>query len=277
MPYVELEDGNRMWYMEKGGGTPLVFIHGWRGSTFGWEEPLDEKTKSTIDYFGQLYRTIAFDLLGHGKSDTPQGASYALPDLVAHLDYAIGKVIGDERFVLAGISMGGMVSLIYATTPEYAKRLKGLILMSTTPGLRTQRSKTTTSNLKSGEVKFTDRSLAAALVSASYTSKFAKEHEDYVKKAIDHIMMSREEVGAKTWDSMGNDVAVVNKLGSIKVPTLILAGDKDKLIMPENSKLMHEKIKNSELKILGPDVGHSLKEAQDQLHREILNFLRKIG
>ena len=112
MPYVALKDGSRMWYIEKGKGMPIVFAHGWMGSSWLYEKQ--------VDYFGQSYHAMAFDHLGHGKSDKPDNASYALPPLAANLDYAVGRLFGEEKFVLIGHSMGGMISLLYATTPKFA-------------------------------------------------------------------------------------------------------------------------------------------------------------
>ena len=61
MPYVMLKDGNRLWYEEKGEGMPIVFIHGWRGSSWHFS--------NRIDYFSKSYRVFVFDLKGYGKSE----------------------------------------------------------------------------------------------------------------------------------------------------------------------------------------------------------------
>ena len=127
MPYVKLKDGNRLWYEEKGKGMPIVFIHGWLGLSWHFS--------NQIDYFSKAYRVFVFDHKGHGKSDRPEDAAYTLPEFAEELNQALDKLIGDQKFVLIGHSMGGFISLIYATTPNFKKRLKGLVLMSTAPKL----------------------------------------------------------------------------------------------------------------------------------------------
>jgi pimeloyl-ACP methyl ester carboxylesterase len=74
------------------------------------------------------------------------------------------------------------------------------------------------------------------------------------------------------------DYNVESKLGGIRVPTLILTGDKDNLILPQNSKFLHEHIKNSNLVVLSPNIGHHIQfEAPDKYHKAVLDFLKKLS
>ena len=123
MPTVEIEKGYKINYLDKGKGRNLVYIHGFLGCSWLYED--------LVDYFSKKYRVIAIDHLGHGKSDKPESESYELIDLAKYVDQTLSKIIGDEKIVLHGHSMGGMIALTYATTPTLAKRLKGLVLMGT--------------------------------------------------------------------------------------------------------------------------------------------------
>nr|MDO8098778.1 alpha/beta hydrolase [Candidatus Njordarchaeota archaeon] len=271
MPYVALKDGNKMWYNEEGKGAPVIFIHGFLGSSWLFEKQ--------VDYFGQWYHAMAFDHLGHGKSDKPDKASYTLPQLAENLDYAVGKLIGDEKFLLVGHSMGGMIAQMYATTPKFSKRLRGLVLMSTAPKLKNPGLDEYVKNLKSGKMRLSDRSLIETVfVALCFQTKYAKEHRDLIKEFVDLTMLNKEQVGLATMYSIVDDYNVENKLGTISVPTLILTGDKDVFIPPESSKLMHEKIKNSELKVLSPNIGHMIQfEATEQYHKALQDFLKKLS
>jgi pimeloyl-ACP methyl ester carboxylesterase len=271
MPDIELQDGTKMWYIEKGKGTPVVFVHGYWISSWEFEKE--------IDYFGQWYRAIAFDLPGHGKSDKPPKASYTLRSLTASLDTAVTKLVGDEKLVLVGQNMGGMISLIFATSPNYADRLKGLVLIGATGKFRSPATEYVIVSLKTGETKFKDPAFHEGACSAvDFHSKFSKTHMDFVKEFASHKIATDQEVALKTYYSMLYDYNVESKLGGIKVPTLILTGDKDNLILPQNSKLLHEKIKNSELVMLSPDIGHHIQfEAMDQFRKSLLSFLKKLS
>lgn len=72
MPYVELDKGYKINYLEKGRGKNLVFLHGFLGSSWLFE--------AQIDHFSSNFRTIAVDQLGHGISDKPDSESYELAD-----------------------------------------------------------------------------------------------------------------------------------------------------------------------------------------------------
>ena len=63
MPTVEIEKGYKINYLDKGKGKNLVYIHGYLGSSWLYED--------FVDYFSKNYRVIAIDHLGHGKSDKP--------------------------------------------------------------------------------------------------------------------------------------------------------------------------------------------------------------
>jgi len=78
-------------------------------------------------------------------------------------------------------------------------------------------------------------------------------------------------------ESIVNNFDVENKLKDISVPTLILSGDKDLFILPEESKMMNEKIPNSNLIILTPKIGHMIQyEAYEDYTKAIEDFLKTV-
>jgi pimeloyl-ACP methyl ester carboxylesterase len=65
------------------------------------------------------------------------------------------------------------------------------------------------------------------------------------------------------------------RLPEIKVPTLVMSGDADKLIPVENSRIIASRIQRAELVIL-KDMGHMFNlEAGEEANRIILDFLRR--
>ena len=62
------------------------------------------------------------------------------------------------------------------------------------------------------------------------------------------------------------------RLQDLKVPSLILTGDSDRLIPPENSRLLAQRIPDSERYVL-PGLGHGfIKQATTETVKVILNF-----
>jgi len=72
---------------------------------------------------------------------------------------------------------------------------------------------------------------------------------------------------------MGHDT--YEHLLDIKVPTLVIAGDADRLVPVENSRLMASRIPHAELVIL-KKVGHGFWiEAEAEASKAVLDFLRR--
>jgi len=267
MPFVELDKGYKIFYLDKGKGKNLIFIHGFLASTWVYQ--------AQIDHFSSKYRTIAIDHLGHGKSDKPESESYELSDLAEYLEETLSKIIGDEKVILVGHSMGGFISLIYATNPKLTKRLEGLILMATAPKLNNPGLVQYVEDLKSGEMSFKDReTIETIFVGLCFQRKARKEQTELIKEFVDLTLLNEEYVGLRTMESIVNDFNVEEKLKDISVPTLILTGDRDLFILPDESKLMSQKIPNSKLVIFTPKIGHMIQyEATNEYNKALETFL----
>lgn len=108
-----------------GAGRPLLLLHGFTGSAATWA-PL-------VAALAHQARTIAVDLIGHGRSDAPADPNryrmeHCVTDLLAVLD-----TLGVERVDVLGYSMGGRVALHLATAAP--ARVGALVLESASPGL----------------------------------------------------------------------------------------------------------------------------------------------
>lgn len=108
-----------------GNGPPLLLLHGFTGSVASWQPHLAA--------FQTDRRTIAVDLLGHGRSDSPPDPErYRMERCVADL-LALLDRLGVGRTDVLGYSMGGRVALHLAAAAS--DRLGALILESSSPGL----------------------------------------------------------------------------------------------------------------------------------------------
>lgn len=74
------------------------------------------------------HAVVSYDARGHGESDpAPDDQGYGYPEPVGDLEAVIAATVGDERFVLAGHSMGAHTAVAYALRrPE---RLAGLVVI----------------------------------------------------------------------------------------------------------------------------------------------------
>lgn len=106
--------GVRLRYIEAGEGTPLVLVHGLTSSKVAWRE--------NIEVLAERHRVYAVDLPGHGDSEK-YGVNFESEFIVGLMrDFVLS--LGHERVAMAGISLGGGVSLFTALEhPEMVSKL----------------------------------------------------------------------------------------------------------------------------------------------------------
>jgi len=74
------------------------------------------------------HRVVSYDARGHGESDpAPDGEGYGYPRLVDDLERVVAEAVGEERFFLAGHSMGAHTAVSYAL--RHPERLAGLVVI----------------------------------------------------------------------------------------------------------------------------------------------------
>ena len=121
---VTVDDGVSLEVLVTGSGPALFLVHGFGGAKEDFSDHLENLSKD--------YRVVVFDHRGHGESGAPTDeASYSLERLAADI-LCVADALGEERFILLGHSMGGMVARKVAlTSPD---RIDALILMDTCHG-----------------------------------------------------------------------------------------------------------------------------------------------
>jgi pimeloyl-ACP methyl ester carboxylesterase len=126
MPRVTVE-GMKFYYQQAGEGPDVVLLHGVTGNLAIW--PLSNLTTTLAADF----RVTAYDLRGHGYSDTPP-SGYTSADMAGDL-VKIQRTLGLGPMYVLGHSFGGVVALHAAVL--YPDAIAGLILSDPYfPGLR---------------------------------------------------------------------------------------------------------------------------------------------
>jgi pimeloyl-ACP methyl ester carboxylesterase len=107
-----------------GEGTPIVLCHGLTAS-----RRYVVHGSRVLERDG--HRVITYDARGHGESDpAPADQSYGYPELIGDLGRVVEAEVADDRFLLAGHSMGAHTAVGYALA--HPERLSGLVLIGPT-------------------------------------------------------------------------------------------------------------------------------------------------
>lgn len=108
------------YYVQRGNGPPIVFIHGMAMSTNEWEPQMETLSPE--------YTTVAYDVRGHGHTGGSDRKPYTMELYAADLD-ALLTELEIENPVLCGLSMGGCIAQMYAAT--YPEKVAGLVVSDT--------------------------------------------------------------------------------------------------------------------------------------------------
>jgi pimeloyl-ACP methyl ester carboxylesterase len=207
------------------------------------------------------YRVVTMDTRGAGQSDKPMGL-YRMAELADDVRRVMDAAGLDQAYV-AGLSLGGMIAQELAL--QSPDRVRGLLLVSTTPGMphgAWPRREAVATLLS---VPFYDRSKPAEpLFRLIFSHKDAPRGEELLagwedaihEEPIDPIGFFGQ-VTAAIGHSTGS------RLHGIRCPTVILAGDEDVLTPVEGSRYMAEQIPGAVLHVL-TEMGHGIPMADPQ-------------
>ncbi len=241
----------------------IILLHGSPGQISNW--------KHIIPCLEKHYRVIAFDQRGYGESDKPLKVS--LEDYLEDLDQLIRELnLKRDRVVLVGHSFGGLVAQEYAARYE----ILGLVLIGSLtrlkPGLIDHIIWSTPSILWR-KLFFTENALTRSFYRKLFFSKqtpsqvyeeFIKDNKEYLENLPAHVFQ---------YLKYFKDYNASENVPKIKTPTLIIVGEEDKVTPVEESRKLHETIKNSKLIIIR-DAGHMvLYEKPKELCGYILEFI----
>ncbi|MDX9786320.1 MAG: alpha/beta hydrolase [Desulfobacterales bacterium] len=237
-------------YVERHGkGKKLLFIHGAGGSSASFH--LQKQ------YLKHCVEVILIDLPGRGKSGDEGCRS--IPEYVEVVRTVIDEQ-GLEGCYLVGHSMGGLIAMSLAIA--HPKAIKGLVLITTGARLRVSPA-----------------ILEWIMVDKERTVKslalmgFSKKTPPAVSRdAVAEMMKVSEET--MYGDFLACDQAdIMEEVGRIKMPTLIIRGSDDQLTPPHYSEHLNHAIKGSEMVSIA-DAGHwVLLEKAEEVNRAIERFI----
>lgn len=225
------------------------------------------------DRLAERFRVITFDNRGTGRSTRGPG-SFRIRDLAADAA-AVLDAAGASNALVFGISMGGMVALELAL--RHPEKVNALVLGCTFAGWLGSRkpSPGALRDLLVANVSFRGmkaRSLARLLVSPDYYRSRPDEFAAWLKTV---------EYGGPWLGALQSRAIALHhtdpRLSEIRVPTLVLTGDQDQLVPPENSRRLVRRIPGAELvEITGAGHCFPLERPADTL-KVLVDFFDSTG
>lgn len=256
-----------LFYAEEGAQNKpaIIFIHGFPFSHEMWKEQLN--------ILGKNYHAVSYDVRGHGKTDSGNG----LYSIDSHVDDLFGLMnhLNLQKVVVAGLSMGGYIAL--RAVERKPEAFSGLVLSDTKSEADGNEAKIKRfQSIKDLKTHGVTDAFTEGYLKNVFTTKSIEANSEAVKM-IRHTIKATNPTGiAANFLALASRTDTTESLSKIKIPTLILVGEKDVVTTPDNAKSMHEKIKGSTLTIV-PDAAHmSNLENPSVFNEQLLQFLSNI-
>ena len=238
----------KIYYEDTGNGEPLLLLHNFYGTADQWEP--------YVGAYSKQFRTIAIDMLGHGRSDIyKKGAIF-----FKHADYAkvvlalLDSIKLDNVNAIGG-SSGGMTLLhLNIMQPE---RFKSVI------------------------------AIGAQIYFSEYTREWlTKRGQDsanvkFMESATEQHGAEKAVVLARQfWQNLklyGDPSFTPDILSTIKAKGLVVQGDNDEAVPLQQALEMHQYIPNSRLWIVpnGGHLPHLEPDNQSEFLKVSLEFLNE--
>lgn len=220
-------------YEEIGNGEPLILLHGWKNDLMVW---------NSITLTLGSYRVIAIDLPGFGKSDFPS-RPWAVKDYAEFLKAFLDK-IEISKTNLIGHSFGGRVAIKFSVL--FPEKVSKLVLIDS-GGIR----------LKS--VKKILALILAKLGKIFWQLPFLRKKINVVRRSFYKALqvgdyLENNSVMKDTFLKIIEE-DLREEAKKIKIPTLIVWGEKDLITILKEAEILNKCISDSRLGIV-KNYGH---------------------
>lgn len=240
---IDLPNGLHYAYLEGGQGEPLLLLHG-----FG--ENKDHFARAA-GHLVPHYRVLVPDHIGFGDSAHPLDADYSPPAQAVRL-HALTQALGIARMHLGGNSMGGQIALTYAAM--YPADIGSLWVLDPAGIWSAPPSEMREFMQKTG----TNPMFVRSADDFVRLSGFAMTDPPFVPRPMINVLaqerirnVALEERIFKTLDA---DTLEPRIMG-LMTPTLIVWGDRDRLLRVESAEILHRLLPRSRVVIMR-GVGH---------------------
>ncbi|OGZ18556.1 MAG: hypothetical protein A2175_01015 [Candidatus Nealsonbacteria bacterium RBG_13_42_11] len=230
--------------------TPILILRGWGSKIENW--------KTVIGLLeNQGYKVFSPDLPGFGQNSPPE-TPWGVDDYVNWVsDFCTKNNL--SKFFLVGHSFGGGIALKYAVKhPQNPQKL----IFADAAISRTQKP-----------AKEAIGKVAGALKKFSFLPFYSKIRKIAYQNFLKSDYPLEEGVMRQTYLKVFSE-DLREHLSKVKIPTMIIWGEKDDATPTKDAYLIKEKIQGADLEILPGIHHHPNSECPEKLATLIANFLK---
>ena len=267
--HVQLSHGLVHFHREGQRTAPVVvLVHGFSAFSYVWE-------RNVNSLLAQGYQVISLDLYGRGYSARPNTA-YTRQLFVEQIKELLDDQQIDEPVYLAGLSMGGAISVRFAEL--YPDRVAGLILLAPL---------TTTPKIAPLPIPIIGEYVAYSFVIPSLPKRQLDDLSN-LEKALDWVAQFEPQMRYKGYRKAM--LATVRGLmqepmldayfavAKTNIPSLVVWGDADKVLPYRQAQGVQKALGEHCQLVTVEGAGHALQyEYSEQVNQHIASFLASIN
>ena len=248
-------NGIDIYYEDHGSGFPIVLSHGYAAAAPMWQPQ--------VEGLSHRYRVVVWDMRGHGRTGSPERQDdYSEAHTVEDMR-GLFRHLGISEAAVGGLSMGGYMSLAFRL--KHPEMVRALILCDTGPGYRSEEARAGWNRMAEHFAQAYEERGLDALGSSVEVRATARYHRSALGLAKAARGMLRQ-----------FDSRVIESLPDIRVPTLVIVGERDKPFLAP-SDYMAAKIPGAR-KVVIEGAGHAPNiETAAAFNAAVLEFLDGLG
>ena len=247
-----LLNGIEIRYDVAGAGPSVLLSHGYSATRRMWD--------AQLAVLSDRYRAIAWDMRGHGETESPDDPAHYSTELTVADMRALLAHLNVHRAVIGGLSLGGYVSLAFALA--HPDLVRALVICDSGPGYRNDEAREAW-NRRAHE-------RAAELEARGLDALAGRSRE--MQQAIRHHASAQGLAHAARGMLAQRGAHVIDGLPKIRVPTLVIVGDRDEPFLAP-SRYIASKIPGARLEVI-EGAGHAANLDQpDAFNRVLRAFL----
>ena len=257
MPKIQA-NGIQLYYELAGPArAPVVMLSNSLGTRLEMWDP-------QLPALAERYRVLRYDSRGHGRSDAPPGP-YTI-DMLAEDALGLLDALDIERAHFCGLSKGGMVGQVLGA--RHGARLITLALCSTAAHMPARELWDERIRIATGQGM---AALADAVVERWFTEAFRREPSIAVDR-VRQMIIETPPHGYAACCAAIRDMDLRELIAAIRLPTLVIVGEKDPATPPERAEEIQDRIPGAQLEVI-PDAAHLVNIEQDVAFDAVLASL----
>ncbi len=230
----------------------ILFSHGYSATSQMW--------RGQVKALADLANVIVWDMRGHGESGSPEEQSlyseaHTVRDMAAIMD-----VCGVDKAIIAGLSLGGYMSLAFNL--EYPGRVVALMLFDTGPGYKNDKARDGWNRMAAERADQLEARGLSALGSGNEVRIAMHRSAEGLARAARGMLAQVDD-------------RIIRSLPEIAVPSLVLVGEEDEAFLTPTD-YMAGKIPGAK-KVVIEDAGHAANIDQPEaFNQAVTEFLEDL-